>query len=119
MAQSNQGSAARSWTTKQLGWTCIASLAIGAIVTYQAGFNWIGSWETGGEVQKRLAVSACVQEFLLKPDRGVTFAALKGMTSSFQRRQLVQDQKLASNFDVADACGEQIRELDETLFPAT
>ena len=107
MVQSNQGLAARSWTTKQLVWSSVVSLAIGAIVTYQAGFNW------------RLAVSACVQEFLLKPDRGVTYAALKGMTSSFQRRQLVQDQKLAANFDVADACGEQIRELDETLFPAT
>jgi hypothetical protein len=119
MAQSNQGLAARSWTTKQLVWSSVVSLAIGAIVTYQAGFNWIGSWETGEQVQKRLAISACVQEFLLKPDRGITYAALKGMTSSFQRRQLVQDQKLASNFDVADACGEQIRDLDETLFPAT
>jgi hypothetical protein len=117
MAQANQSLAARSWTTKQMVWTCIVSLALGAVVTYQAGFNWVGNWETGTQVQQRLAISACVQEFLLKPDRGVIYTTLKDTTSSYQRRQLVRDSKLAADLGVADACGDQIRGLDATLFP--
>lgn len=114
MAQSSQG---RVWTTKHLAWACIGSAAVGAILTYQAGFNWIGGWETGEEAQKKVAVSACVQQFLLQPDRGVIYAKLKDTSSSYQRRQLIQDGKLATAFDIADACGEQIRGLDATLFP--
>jgi hypothetical protein len=117
MAQENQGSTARSWTTKQLAWGCIGSLAVGAVVTYQAGFNWVGQWETGAEVQQRMAISTCVEQFLLQPDRGVIYAKLKGTDSSYQRRKLIQDSKLASVFGVADSCDERIRGLDETLFP--
>jgi len=117
MAQVNQGLAGRSWTTKQMAWTCIVSLAVGAFVTYQAGFNWIGGWETGTQVQQRLAISACVQQFLLQPDPGLIYTTLKDTSSSYQRRQLVQNSKLAADFNVADACGDQIRGLDATLFP--
>jgi hypothetical protein len=84
---------------------------------YQAGFNWLGQWQTGDEVTKQMAVSACIQEFLLQPDRGVIYATLKDTSSPFQRRKLIQDSELASAFDVADACDEQIRALDATLFP--
>jgi hypothetical protein len=118
MAQSTQGSAARGWSTKQLAWTCVVSLAVGAIVTYQAGFNWVGNWETGEQVQQKLAVSACVRDFLLQPDRGVIHTALKDTDSSQQRRKLLQDHKLASDRGVADACGDQIRIFDATVFPS-
>lgn len=117
MAQSNQASAARSWTTKQLALGCLGAAAIGAILTYQAGFNWVGQWQTGEEVQKKVAVTACVQNFLLQPDRGVIYATLRDTSSSYQRRKLLQDSDLASAFDVADACDEQIRALDAALFP--
>jgi hypothetical protein len=117
MAQSNQAAGARGWTTRQLVWGCLGSVAVGAILTYQAGFNWIGHWETGEEVQEKIAVSACVQEFLLQPDRGIIYATLKDTSSPYQRRKLIQDSKLASAFAVADACDEQIRALDAALFP--
>jgi hypothetical protein len=112
MAQSNQAGGARGWTTKQLVWGCLGAAAVDAILTYQAGFNWLGQWQTGDEVTKQMAVSACVQQFLLQPDRGVIYATLKDTSSPFQRRKL-----MASAFDVADACDEQIRALDATLFP--
>ena len=117
MAQSNQDGGARGWTTKQLVWGCLGAAVVGAILTYQAGFNWLGQWQTGDEVTKRMAVSACVQDFLLQPDRGVIYATLKDTSSPFQRRKLIQDSELASAFDVADDCDEQIRALDATLFP--
>jgi hypothetical protein len=96
---------------------CLGSLAVGAILTYQVGFNWVGSWETGEAVQKKMAVSVCVQQFLVQPDRGVIYAKLKDLGSPYQRRQLIQDSKLALGFDVADPCDEQIRSLDAALFP--
>jgi hypothetical protein len=117
MSQSSQVAGARGWTTKQLVWGCLGSLAVGAILTYQAGFNWLGQWETGKEVHSRTAVSACVQDFLLQPDRGVIYAKLKDTSSAYQRRNLLQDSKLASAFDVADGCDKQIRALDAALFP--
>jgi hypothetical protein len=117
MAPTNQGSTPRTWSTKQAVWACLGSVAVGAILTYQAGFNWIGSWETGTEAQEKMAISACVEQFLLQPDRGVIYAKLKGTDSSYQRRKLIQDSKLASVFGVADSCDERIRGLDETLFP--
>ncbi len=118
MAQSNQGSKARGWSTKQLGWACVVSLAVGAIVTYQAGFNWVGAWETGKEVQQKMAVSACVQEFLLQPNRGVIYATLKDTTSSYQRGKLIQEHKLASGSSVAQDCSDQISTFDAAMFPA-
>ena len=118
MAQSNPGWAARSWTTKQVMWTSVVSLAVGAIVTYQAGFNWVGNWETGDEVAQTLAVSACVQQFLLQPDRSVIYAALMDTNSSFQRGRLLQEHKLASVSAVAKDCGDKIGTLDAAIFPA-
>jgi hypothetical protein len=118
MAQSNQGLAARSWTTKQMVWTCVVSLAVGAIVTYQAGFNWVGSWQTGEEVQRKLAISACVKDFLLQPDRGVIYTTLKETNSSYQRGRLLQEHKLASGSSVAKDCGDEIGTLDAAMFPS-
>jgi hypothetical protein len=118
MAQSNQGSKARSWSTKQLGWTCAISLAVGAIVTYQAGFNYVGAWETGTEVQRKMAVSACVKEFLLQPNRGVIYASLMDTNSSYQRGKVLQEHKLASGSSVAKECGDEISSFDAAMFPA-
>lgn len=118
MAPSNQAGTGRGWTTKQMVWACLGSLGVGAILTYQAGFNWGGSWETGDAVQKRLAVSACVQQFLLQPDRSVIDATLKDTSSSYQRRQMIENQELASDVKVADASDTLIREFEPTLFPA-
>jgi hypothetical protein len=53
----------------------------------------------------------------MQPDRGVIYAKLKDTSSAYQRRNLIQDSKLASAFDVADACDQQIRALDAALFP--
>ena len=86
MSSSNMVAAgARGWTTKQLAWGCIGSFAAGAIALYAVGFHWVGQWQTGAEVGKKLAVAACVQDFLLQPDRGVVYTQLKDNSSSFQR----------------------------------
>jgi hypothetical protein len=118
MAQSNPGWAARSWTTKQVVWTSVISLAVGAIVTYQAGFNWIGSWETGEEAAQKLAVSACVQHFLLQPDRSVIYATLMETNSAYQRGRLLQERELAPGSAIAKDCGDKIGNLDAAMFPA-
>jgi len=64
-----------------------------------------------------MAVSGCVRDFLLKSDRGVVFAELKDIDSSYRRRQLIRDQELAFDPKVADACSDQIRELEPVPFP--
>lgn len=117
MAQANQGKTERSWSTKQVVWACLGSIAVGGVLTYQAGFNWVGGWETGAEAHEKMAVSACVEQFLLQPDRGVIYAKLKETDSSYQRRKLIQDSKLASVYQIADACDERIRGLSAELFP--
>jgi hypothetical protein len=118
MSSSNAGAGARGWTTKQLAWSCIGSFAVGAISLYAAGFYWVGQWQTGEAVQKKMAVAACVQNFLLQPDRGVIFTELKDNTSSYKRRQLIREHKWASDRDVAGLCDDQIQALDPTLFEA-
>jgi hypothetical protein len=100
-------------------WTGVVSLAIGAIVTYQAGFNWVGNWETGEQVQQKLAVAGCVQDFLLQPDRGVIYATLMSTDSAYQRGRMLQEHKLASVSTVAKDCSDQISTFDRALFPAT
>ena len=107
---------ARGWSTKQLVWSCIGSFAVGAIALYATGFHWVGQWETGSEVSKKLAVSACMQNFLLQPDRGVVYAELKDNTSSYKRRQLIRDNKWATDRDVAGLCDDGIMALDPNLF---
>jgi hypothetical protein len=109
---------ARGWTTKQLAWSCIGSFAAGAIALYAAGFHWVGQWQTGDEVAQRLAVAACVQNFLLQPDRGVIFTELKANTSSFQRSKLIRERKWADDRDVAGLCDDQILALDPALLEA-
>jgi hypothetical protein len=115
MSSNTAAAGARGWTTKQLAWGCIGSFAAGAIALYAAGFHWVGQWQTGEEVSQRLAVAACVRDFLLQPDRGVVYTQLKGNTSSYQRRQLIRERKWATDRDVAGLCDEQILGLDPTL----
>jgi hypothetical protein len=116
MSSSNPtAAAARGWTTKHLAWGCIGSFAAGAIALYLLGFHWVGQWQTGTEMQQKVAVAACVQDFLLQPDRGVIYTQLKGNTSSFQRRQLIRERKWASDRDVAALCDQGILGLDATL----
>jgi hypothetical protein len=115
MSSNTVGAGARGWTTKQLAWGCIGSFAVGAIALYAAGFHWVGQWQTGEEVAQKLGVAACVQNFLLQPDRGVVFTELKANSSSYQRRQLIRERKWASDRAVAGLCDEQILGLDPTL----
>jgi hypothetical protein len=109
-------STGRDWSTTQLAWSCIGSFAAGAVLLYAAGFHWVGQWQTGKEVGQQLAVAACVQEFLLQPDRGVVYAELKSNTNSFQRRQLIQKNKWAPDREVAGLCDERIQGFDAPLF---
>ena len=119
MTQSNPTSSGpRSWTTKQLVGSCIGGFVAGAALLYGAGFHWLGEWQTGETVAKRLAVAACVQDFLLQPERGVIYAELKNTTSSYQRRQLIRNRKLAASFDIAEPCDGEIRSLDASHFEA-
>jgi hypothetical protein len=103
---------ARGWETKQLVWACIGSFAAGAIALYVVGFHWVGQWQTGAEVGKKLAVAGCVQNFLLQPDRGIIYTELKGNTSSFQRRQLIRERQWTTDRDIAALCDDQILGLD-------
>jgi hypothetical protein len=114
-------STGRGWSTTQLAWGCIGSFVAGAVLLYAAGFHWIGQWQTGEEVAQKLAVAACVQDFLLHPDRGVIYTQLKNNTSSFQRRQLIQSNKWAADREVAGLCDERIQGFDPTQLapPAT
>ena len=109
-------SSGRGWSTTQLAWSCIGSFVAGAVVLYAVGFHWVGQWQTGEEVAQKLAVAGCMQEFLLQPDRGVIYAELKANTSSYQRRQLIQKNKWATDREVASLCDQQIQGLDATLF---
>lgn len=115
-----QTTSSNGWSTKTLAWSCIGSFVAGAVLLYGAGFYWIGEWQTGEQVQKKLAVASCVQDFLLQPDRGVIYARLKDTTSSYQRRQLIREHKLATTSEIAELCDGQIRALDASIFePAT
>lgn len=115
---SGTSSGPRTWTTKQLAWSCAAAFVAGGALLYAAGFHWLGQWQTGAEVAKRMSVAACVQNFLLQPERGVIYAELKSTTSSFQRRQLIRNRNLAATFDIAELCDGEIRALDATHFEA-
>jgi hypothetical protein len=53
-----------------------------------------------------------MQDFLLQPDRDLIYTKLKDTTSSYQRRQLIRERKLATSFEVAELCDEQIQGLD-------
>lgn len=110
-------SKAQGWPTKTLAWSGIGGLVAGALLLYGAGFHWIGQWQTGEQVQNKLDVAACVRDFLLQPDRGVIYAQLKDTPSSYQRRQLIRDHKLAGSIAIAEQCGDQIRGFDASSFP--
>jgi hypothetical protein len=70
----------------------------------------------GDEVAKQLAVAACVQQFLVQPDRGVIYTERKGTTSSYQRRQLIQKNQWATDREVADLCDQRIQAFDASVF---
>jgi hypothetical protein len=106
------------WSTKTLAWGCVGGFALGAAMLYGAGFYWIGQWQTGEQTQKRIAVANCVQDFLLQPDRGVIYARLKETSSSYQRRQLIREHKLATSLDIAELCDGLIRAFDPARFEA-
>jgi hypothetical protein len=109
-------SSPRTWTTKQLTWNCAAAFVAGTALLYGIGFHWIGQWQTGKSVEKQLAVAACVQDFLLQPDRGLVYAELQSTTSAYKRRRLIEDHKWASGREIAELCDQQIRTLDEAYF---
>jgi hypothetical protein len=108
----------RGWRTNTLVWSCIFSFVAGAILLYGAGFYWIGQWETGKQVQHKLAVAACVRDFLLQPDRNVIYAKLKASPSAYQRRELIRNHKFADDYETADQCDGQIRGFAASNFPA-
>jgi hypothetical protein len=119
MSRGNPTSANPSgWSTTALAWSTIGGFVLGAALLYGAGFHWVGQWQTGEKAGKRLAVASCVQDFLLQPDRGVIYARLKETTSSYQRRQLIREHKLAPSFEIAELCDGRIRTLDPAGFEA-
>ncbi len=65
---------------------------------------------------QKLAVAACIQDFLLQPDRGVMYAELKGTRGAYQRRQLIQKSNLAASRDVAELCDQRIQAFDPAQF---
>jgi hypothetical protein len=118
MSSNTVAAGSRGWTTKQLAWSCIGAFAAGAIALYAVGFHWVGQWQTGEAVAQKLAVAACVQNFLLQPDRGVVYTELKANSSSYQRRQLIRERKWTTDRDVAELCDDQILGLDPALLEA-
>lgn len=104
----------RSFETNTLVWSCLGSVAVGALLLYGAGFYWLGQWQTGKQALERQAIAACMQDFLLQPDRGPIYTKLKDTASSYQRRQLIRERKLATSYQVAELCDERIRALDPT-----
>lgn len=115
MSQPKQTSP-RSWTTRELAWGCIGSLVVGAVLIYGTGFHWIGEWQTGEQVGKKLAVASCVQDFLLQPDRAAMYSDLRSQTSAYKRRQVIQGAKLASGREVAELCDQRIQAFDPSYF---
>ena len=57
-----------------------------------------------------------MQDFLLQPDRGLIYVKLKETTSSYQRRQLIRERKLAPSFEIAEQCDAHIRSFDPASF---
>jgi hypothetical protein len=102
----------RSWETKTLVWSCLGSVALGAVLLYGAGFYWLGQWQTGEQALKRQSIAACMQDFLLQPDRDLIYTKLKDTTSSYQRRQLIRERKLATISAVAALGDHQTPALD-------
>lgn len=79
-----------------LFWGCAGSV----ILALAVGFTW-GGWVTGGTAQEmaekagaqgrqEVAAVVCVDRFMAAADAGVQLAALKEITSSYQRDKFVQ-----------------------------
>jgi hypothetical protein len=79
-----------------LFWGCAGSVILALVV----GFTW-GGWVTGGTAQEmaekagaqgrqQVAAVVCVDRFMAAADVGVQLAALKDISSSYQRDKFVQ-----------------------------
>ncbi len=80
-----------------VAWGVIA----GAVATMVIGFSW-GGWVTGGSVRaltekaaqsahQELAAAVCANRFAALPDAHAQLAALKDITSSYQRGKFVEE----------------------------
>jgi hypothetical protein len=109
--------------------TVVWGVVIGAAATMIIGFSW-GGWVTGGSVKtmtekaaqqahQELAAAVCADRFAAAPDARAQLAALKDITSSYQRAKFVDDggwgiMPGASTADRQDntACAESLLKLE-------
>ncbi len=81
--------------------TVFWGVVLGAAATMIIGFSW-GGWVTGGSVQamtdkaaqaahQQLAAAVCADRFAAAPDARTQLAALKEITSSYQKSKFVED----------------------------
>jgi hypothetical protein len=81
----------------QLFWACAGSVVIATVI----GFTW-GGWVTGGTARdmaenaaaqgrQQVAAVVCVDRFMAAADAGAQLAALKEISSSYQRDKFVED----------------------------
>jgi hypothetical protein len=90
---------------------------IGVVATLFLGFGYPGDWVTGDTHQEAVAheaaVGACVQAFLLQPDRQVIYTAVKEQTSRYRQRSVLDDHEIkTSTSAVGYACAERIAAFD-------
>ena len=130
MNQNEKRSVRQRWDELQPSKTVLAWACAGAVAaTLVVGFSW-GGWVTGGSAQamatsaandgrNQLAATICVERFSAAPDAGVQLAALKDITSSYQRRGFVQEGGWAlmpgedrTNSGAANLCADRLVELE-------
>ena len=81
--------------------TVFWGVVVGAAATMIIGFSW-GGWVTGGSVRamnekaaqqahQQLAAAVCSDRFAAAPDARAQLAALKEITSSYQKSKFVED----------------------------
>ncbi len=103
---------------------CIG-LAVGAAITMIVGFNW-GGWHAGGTVKTMVAMATdagrvtamadiCVVSYKAQPEAAANLAALKKLTSSYDRSDSVKKSGAAntpgtkeSEYNVAKSCAEKL-----------
>ena len=112
-----------------LFWACAGSVVVATI----AGFTW-GGWVTGGTAQEmahdagaqgrhEVAAVVCVDRFMAAPDAGVQLAALKEISSSYQRDKFVQSGGWATivpdssgdDREAAGLCSEELVKLESPV----
>lgn len=111
--------------TKPVLWGAVA----GAIALAIVGFNW-GGWVTGSAAEKLAAKRAdaatvaaltpiCVNQFQSSADASTNLAALKAISSTWERREYVGKGGWATmpggtaepNRDLAAACAEELNNM--------